>query len=636
MSSFHFIRTLVVGIAALSSTLVGYAQNIEELSLSKQVLLADPDLKYDPYTVLVRFRADASEAARDAAVQLVGGTVLERYTLVPDLMQIEVSGSVETAITKLSQLKSVEYAEFNYVLHADALIPNDPGFSQCWGMLNTGQTINSVPVDPGVAGADARATDAWSVRTGDPSFVIAVIDSGTLVTHPDLAANIWVNPGEIAGNGIDDDANGFIDDVNGWDFFSRDNNPSDPGHGTHTAGTIGAVGNNGIGVAGVAWQCKIMPVRFLGPAGGLLTDGILAIQYVAGKGVKVSNNSWGGGPFMQSLFDAIAATRAIGHVFVASAGNNSQNSDLFPAYPAAYNLDNIISVAATDNNDGRASFSNYGPISCDIGASGVNILSTYDVGYAYMSGTSMAGPHVAGAVALVYMQNPTFTYAQVKNQILATSRPVASLSGLCVTGGVLNIAAALGVVAPPVNRAPVVTITSPTAGAAFSTGTAITFTGSATDAEDGDRTASLVWTSNLQGQIGVGATFIVSNLAAGTHTITARATDTAGLAGTLTRSISVTAPVAPTTPTGLRLTRTVNTVSVSWTDRSNNESGFQIRREQRVAGVWMNIITVGSVAANIVSFLNTGVPTGEYRYSVRAVNGVTASVWTGWSSIVVP
>jgi len=339
---------------------------------------------------------------------------------------------------------------------------------------------------------------------------------------------------------------------------------------------------------------------------------------------------------MQSLFDAIAATRAIGHVFVASAGNNSQNSDLFPAYPAAYNLDNIISVAATDNNDGRASFSNYGPISCDLGAPGVNVLSTYDVGYAYLSGTSMSGPHVAGAAALVYMQNPTFTYAQVKNQILATSRPVASLSGLCVTGGVLNIAAALGVVAPPVNRAPVVTITSPTAGAAFTTGTAITFTGSATDAEDGDRTASLVWTSNLQGQIGVGATFIVSNLAAGSHTITARATDTAGLAGTLTRSISVAAPAAPTAPSGLRLTRTANTVSVAWTDRSNNETGFQIRREQQVAGVWMNTTTVGTVAANTVSFINTGVATGQYRYSVRAVNGTTASAWTGWKSISVP
>ena len=631
------IRRMVAGCASGLAMLVAgaaaEAQSVEQLPLAKQVLLVDPDLKFDPYSVLVKFAPEATAADRDAAIALVGGAMLKTYDLVPGLVHLEITGSVEQAIAKLSTLKAVEYAEPDFVVKADAVVPNDANFGLLWGMQNSGQTVNA---DPGVAGADIRATDAWSILTGDPNFVVAIIDSGTLLTHPDLAPNAWTNAGEIAGNGIDDDANGYIDDVNGWDFFSIDNDPNDGGHGTHTAGTVGAAGNNGIGVAGMAWQCKLMALRFLGPTGGFTSDAILAVQYAARKAVKVSNNSWGGGGFSQALYDAIGASRSVGHVFVASAGNNGQNSDVTPAYPAAYNLDNIISVAATDNNDARASFSNYGPVSCDIGAPGVNILSTYGTGYAYLNGTSMAGPHVAGLAALVYIKNPTFTYTQVKNQILSTARPIAGLAGLCVTGGVANAAAALGAVAPPPNTAPVVTITSPTANASFATGVAITFTGSATDAEDGNRTASLVWTSSLQGQIGTGGTFTVSTLSAGTHVITARATDTANLAGSTTRTITVTAPAPPAAPNNLRLTRTGSTVTSTWRDRSNNETGFQVRREQLINNVWVNQTILTTTAANVTSYANTGVTAGTYRYSVRAVNGSAGSAWTGWVTITVP
>ena len=631
------IRRMVAGCASGLAMLVAgaaaEAQSVEQLPLAKQVLLVDPDLKFDPYSVLVKFAPEATAADRDAAIALVGGAMLKTYDLVPGLVHLEITGSVEQAIAKLSTLKAVEYAEPDFVVKADAVVPNDASFGLLWGMQNSGQTVNA---DPGVAGADIRATDAWSVLTGDPNFVVAIIDSGTLLTHPDLAPNAWTNAGEIAGNGIDDDANGYIDDVNGWDFFSIDNDPNDGGHGTHTAGTVGAAGNNGIGVAGMAWQCKLMALRFLGPTGGFTSDAILAVQYAARKAVKVSNNSWGGGGFSQALYDAIGASRSVGHVFVASAGNNGQNGDITPSYPAAYNLDNIISVAATDNNDARASFSNYGPVSCDIGAPGVNILSTYGTGYAYLNGTSMAGPHVAGLAALVYIRNPTFTYTQVKNQILSTARPVAGLAGLCVTGGVANAAAALGVIAPPPNTAPVVTITSPTANASFVAGVAITFTGSATDAEDGNRTASLVWTSSLQGQIGTGGTFTVSTLSAGTHVITARATDTANLAGSTTRTITVTVPATPIAPNTLRVTRTGSTVTSTWRDRSNNETGFQVRREQRINNVWVNQTVLTTTAANVTSYANTGVTAGTYRYSVRAVNGSAGSAWTGWVTITVP
>ena len=628
------IGGLASGFAALVASVGLHAQSIEQLPLSKQVLIADPDRTYDPYSVLVRFAPDATDAQRAAAIAAVGGAELDRYTLVPGLVHLEITGSVEDALAKLNTMKGVEYAEPDFVVRTTAVVPNDPLFNVLWGMQNTGQTVNA---DPGVAGADIRATDAWSIRTGDANFVVAIIDSGTQRTHQDLAANIWTNPGEIAGNGIDDDANGYIDDVQGYDFFSRDNDPSDPGHGTHTAGTVGAVGNNGIGVTGVAWNCKLMALRFIGPTGGFTSDAILAIQYAAAKQCKVSNNSWGGGGFSQAMFDAIGATRSVGHVFVASAGNNGANSDTAPSYPAAYSLDNIISVAATDNNDARASFSNFGAVSVDIGAPGVNIASCYgsDTGYAYLNGTSMAGPHVAGVAALVYMQNPSFTYAQVKNQILATARPVPGLAGLCVTGGVLNALAALGGAAPPPNAAPVVTITAPTA-TSFATGTAVTFAGSAIDAEDGNRTATLVWTSSLQGQIGLGATFTVSNLVAGTHVVTARATDTANLAGTATRTITIATPTPPTIPTSLRLTRSGSNVTASWRDRSTNETGLEVRREQQIAGVWTNQTIVGSVAANVVSLVNAGVSAGNYRYSVRAVNGGAASAWTGWVGITVP
>jgi len=298
-----------------------------------------------------------------------------------------------------------------------------------------------------------------------------------------------------------------------------------------------------------------------------------------------------------------------------------------------------VSVAATDNNDARASFSNYGPVSCDLGAPGVNILSSYGSAttYAYLNGTSMAGPHVAGAAALVFIQNPTMTYAQVKARILSSARPIPSLAGLCVTGGVLNVAAALGSAPPPPsNNPPTVTILSPAGGASFAAGVSISFSGSAIDLEDGLRTASLVWTSSLQGQIGVGGAFSVSNLVAGSHVITARATDTVGLAGTATVTISVTAPVAPATPTSVRLVRSGSNIAVSWRDRSTNETGFEIRREQRINGLWINTTTVGSVGANVQSFVNSGLTAGQYRYSVRAVNGAAASAWTGWVSITVP
>ncbi len=595
---------------------------------ARALLEQNPAMKFDPGAVLVQFKPSATQTDRATARAMVGGSVGASYTLVPNLELMNVSIPAEAAVKLLSASGMILYAEPDYVVHHTT---NDTYYTLLWGLNNTGQVVNG---DPGTNNADINAPEAWTVFTGDPNFVIADIDTGANLSHADLQGNLWVNPGEIAGNGIDDDGDGYIDDVNGWNFYDHNNNPNDlDGHGTHTAGTIGAKANNGIGVAGVNWQCRIMPLKFLGPSGGFTSDAISAVQFAAAKGVKVSNNSWGGGGFSQSLYNAINAAKSVNHIFCAAAGNNGSNNDVSPFYPASYNLDNIISVAATDNDDLKASFSNYGATSVDIGGPGVNIASTYGSGYAYLSGTSMATPHVTGVVALVYGQNPSWTYTQVRNKILSTARPVASLAGKCVTGGVLNAQAALNN-GPPPNTPPTVTISSPSNGSSVVSGTTVTFTGSANDTQDGNLSASLTWTSNLQGAIGSGASFTRNDLVIGTHTITASATDSGGLSGqatvTLTVTSGVTIPAAPGNPNAIDLGG--GSAQFTWADNSNNEDGFNIQRQKRVNGVWTNTVTLGPVGPNVTSFTdNPGL--GRFRYRVRSFNAAGASAWTAWDQV---
>ncbi|MEA5530651.1 S8 family serine peptidase, partial [Dolichospermum sp. UHCC 0684] len=347
--------------------------------------------------------------------------------------------SVETALATYRNSPLFEYIEPDYIVTTAATFPNDPSFPQLWGLHNTGQ-------NGGTPDADIDAPEAWDIQKGNPNLVIGVIDTGVDYNHPDLVGNIWTNPGEIAGDGIDNDNNGYIDDIRGWDFAYNDNNPSDVhGHGTHVSGTIAGKGNNGVGVTGVAWNAKIMPLKFLNDSGsGTLSAAILAINYATAKGVKITNNSWGGGPYTQSLYDAINAAGQAGALFIAAAGNSGQNADTSPMYPAAYNLANIISVASTTRTDSLSSFSNYGLTSVDLGAPGSDIYSTTPNNtYSTYSGTSMASPHVAGAAALVWSQNPTWTAQQVKNTLMNTGDPIAALAGKTVSGKRLNVYNAL-------------------------------------------------------------------------------------------------------------------------------------------------------------------------------------------------
>lgn len=340
-------------------------------------------------------------------------------------------------------------------------VPNDPFYSQQWAHENIGQTI------PGSGGgtldADSNTTGAWDLTFGSQSAIVAVIDTGVQIDHPDLAANIYRNPGEIAGNNIDDDGNGFVDDVTGWDFGEFDNNPDDVyGHGTQVAGVIGAVGNNNLGVAGVAWNVLIIPMKIANQFGGLSTAAIIgAHDYLTmmrerGVDIVASNNSYGSfAPGFYDDFndgiiaesDAIQAFIDSGGVFVASAGNEGSDNDETARYPSTYDIPGLISVAATDNNDALATFSNYGAQTVDLGAPGVDILTTaIDDGYSYASGTSFSAPMVAGAVALMKSLRPQASGEELRQVLIASAKPLPTLQNKVQSGGRLDIAEALRII----------------------------------------------------------------------------------------------------------------------------------------------------------------------------------------------
>jgi subtilisin family serine protease/PKD repeat protein len=407
--------------------------------------------------LLVKFRAGTPDAEADAVARDHGARDARRFKAPRKAahaaigrwwhVKLAPGQSAKQAMERLARHPLVEAVEPNYIVRA-LVTPNDPRFGELWGLQNIGQT-------GGAGDADIDAPEAWNTVTGSSAVVTAVIDTGVDYNHPDLAANMWTNPGEIPGNGIDDDGNGYVDDVHGYDFYNNDGNPfDDHGHGTHVAGTIAAVGDNGVGVAGVSWAARIMAVKFLGPDGsGFISGAISAVLYAADMGARVMNNSWGGGGFSQALQDAITAALEVDALFVAAAGNSASDNDAFPNYPSNYDVANVLAVAATDHLDAKASFSSYGAATVDLGAPGVNILSSVPSsgaaccsdpsGYRLLNGTSMATPHVSGAATLLLAQDPSRTAIGLKNLLMATADPIPALAGITVTGGRLNIANAV-------------------------------------------------------------------------------------------------------------------------------------------------------------------------------------------------
>lgn len=354
-------------------------------------------------------------------------------------VQIQTWGAANQSVREwLASNPAVSGFEQDFVVTIDAT-PSDTSFAQMWALNNVGQT-------GGIPGADIEAVAAWDKSLGNSRVVVAVLDTGINYNHSDLAANIWTNPGEIADDGIDNDGNGFVDDVHGWDFVNNDSDPlDDHGHGTHIAGTIGAVGNNATGVTGINWNVSLMALKFIASSGsGTNSDAIAALNYctmMSEKGVnlRATNNSWGGGAWDAAMVSAISANNDAGIMFVAAAGNNASNNDVNTFYPANYPLGNVLSVAATDKNDSLASFSNYGATAVHLAAPGVSILSTArNGGYSTMSGTSMATPHVAGVVALAAAYTPDATVTQIRSAILSGVDLVPALTGKTLTGGRLN------------------------------------------------------------------------------------------------------------------------------------------------------------------------------------------------------
>ena len=503
------------------------------------------------YDWIVRFDGDSlggiGSIAQTAGLLTGGGIqfeVLRGLGLVGQVLVRSSGESIAGVADWLAQNSHVASYEVDVVQKLQA-VPDDPQYGQLWGLENLGQTGGTVDAD-----IDAEA--AWDVSTGSSSIVVGVIDTGVDYTHSDLAANIWTNPGEIAGNGLDDDGNGFIDDVHGYDFVNNDGDPMDDhNHGTHVAGTIAAAGNDGQGITGVNWSSSIMGLKFLSAGGsGYTSDAVRAVNYATmmrttyGVNVRVTNNSWGGGGYSDALASAIQASGDAGILFVAAAGNDGTNNDLGPHYPSNYELPNVISVAASNHYDNLAYFSNYGAGTVDLAAPGRSIYSTVPGnGYASYSGTSMATPHVAGVAALAWSVAPEATVAEVRDAIFQGTDVLASLSGTCTTGGRLNAFNTLQLLGEADPETPVIASlqASPYT---ITAGTGVTLTAQGVADPDGSITAVHFYEdTNVNGtwdaadaSLGVDTTLVDSQaavsydttgLALGTHRFFARAVDNA-------------------------------------------------------------------------------------------------------------
>ena len=399
--------------------------------------------EYTTGELLIKFQRGASKAHEKLA-QLGTEKIRDFSLLGWQHVRLPPGMSVAEGIASCRVLPGVEAVQPNFIYHIQATT-NDPRFSELYGL------------------GKIQAPTAWDTTMGSASVVVAVIDLGVDYNHEDLSANMWRNPGETgldslggdkASNGVDDDGDGYVDDVYGVDTINHDSDPiDDAGHGSHVAGIIGAVGNNGKGVVGVNWAVSIMAIKSHDASGnGTSASVVEAFSYAAmmrrrGVNVRVTNSSWGGAPeapsFDQALKDAIDDAGNAGILNVCAAGNSNSNNDVTPFYPASYDSASIVAVAASDQNDSKAGFSSYGLQSVDLAAPGVGILSTYRGSYAFLSGTSMAAPHVSGASALLCGNNPNLSVAQLKSILISSVDVLPQWNGLTVSGGRLNVARAL-------------------------------------------------------------------------------------------------------------------------------------------------------------------------------------------------
>jgi len=490
-----FLRSLAVSIMLLffaGQALAGNSLYSSRIDDQKRRGLESIEVSDPPQSaldeILVTFREGLSESVCRESISAAGYTVLRRFHFARNphakqnrryLVRIHPGHSLEEALEAVRRLQGVEEAQPNYIYRALGR-PDDPYFYLQWGQENVGDDSAYTEFDlrgpdPRVIGADigaVSASDMYAGMTFD-TVIVAVVDTGVDLDHPDLEDVLWTNPGELPGDGSDNDGNGYVDDVHGWDFVNDDNDPNDEdGHGTHVAGVIGAITDNGTGVAGIAPNAVLMPLQFLDAGGSGYTDDFIdAIAYGIDNGARVLNNSWGGGAFDPALEDAIIEAGNAGVLFVAASGNDTTDNDVAPHYPSSYDIDNIISVSASTPWRDMAEFSNWGQVSVDIAAPGDEIISTnptdgadgipeiaYQIGYptsydcpAPWSGTSMASPSVSGAAAILFglgdtlwpgswqTMSPSEQMTSVKDRILERSSRWPALSGTTVTEGHLDL-----------------------------------------------------------------------------------------------------------------------------------------------------------------------------------------------------
>jgi subtilisin family serine protease len=573
---------------------------------------------YVPGEILVKFRSGVSKSSRNTAHSAHGSELVRRFKRFQiDHVKIPDGESVEEAIAAYGLQADVEYAEPNYYRHATAT-PNDPSFGNLWGLDKI------------------QCPAAWDTQTGNPNVVVAVVDSGAALDHEDLLDNIWQNTVEVLGdNGVDDDGNGKIDDYYGWDFIGwipgtydppqyepeGDNDPDDDhyrSHGTHVSGTIGAVGGNAIGISGVNWQASVMVLKILDENGnGYVSNEIEAIEYAIENGAQIINASFSGEGSSTSEYNALWQAGNAGILVVAAAGNDGRNHDFMPVYPSGYDLPNIISVGATDPNDVLASFSNYGAMSVDVAAPGVGIYST-EAGdtYRYLSGTSMATPHVSGLAALIWAENPGITYIEVKDRILNGVDVIQGLMGNVLMAGRINANKSINPLAKAPDAPGGLEVEAVSAAQID-----LSWIDNASDESgfkieratlsEGPYHHIMTVGPNAESYNDVGLSELT------TYYYKVRAFNSAGDSVYSNEGSATTYLAEPDNLTATPVSS--SQIDLGWTDNSELEIGYRIERKLGSGGTYSEIATVGT---NVTTFSNTGLEASTtYYYRVKPFGG---------------